>query len=276
MEDDIAVPVAPAPPDDSPAPAATLGSPAPAAPASDAPALAAPVEEAEPAAEEPAEGVQEPAPFAAFKEAEDLFDHPDVKAVHETGLRKAREEAYTELQSHMQPKQQERNQNVTRALQAVEAIDTTLKRAQEDGALDKRAVEDVFRTHRTELAGFTGEASTSGYYQGVEQYLTFLLGSDAPEFITRLHKMRDASYPDETFAADAKKKMMVQARQEGYDEGFRKGSKQGKDAGAAKTAIQANKGEGANLAPGTPAGGGSNLNKRRQDYHEGKTNEYPG
>ncbi|MCH7576773.1 MAG: hypothetical protein IH822_03095 [Chloroflexi bacterium] len=58
-------------------------------------------------------------------------------------------------------------------------------------------------------------------------------------------------------------------------EGFRRGSQQGKAAAEQKAAIKAAKGKGANLAPGA-TGGKTNINKARRDYIDGKTNVYPG
>lgn len=272
MTDDTEALVAPPPPDDSPAPAATLGPPAPAAPASDAPAPAATVEEAEPAAE--AEGVQEPAPFAAFKEAEDLFEHPGVKAVHETGVRKAREDAYTELQGHMQPAIQANKQALDQISTATETIMTTLNRAAEDGALDKRVVEDLMRTHRGEFAALNQQHQTIGYWEGVKQYITGLLGNDAPTFTARLERMQQ-NVPDPTFTVDIQKKLQTQGHKDGYDEGYKKGLKEGKAAQATQQQVQGAP-KGPNLIAGATAGGGPNLNQRRRDYHEGKTNEYPG
>ncbi|MEE9149931.1 MAG: hypothetical protein V3U27_21345 [Candidatus Tectomicrobia bacterium] len=240
----------------------------------------APVSEPEPlvgadTTEEPTEEAPPPTAWAGVQEVEELFDLEDVKPVLERRDQAAGDRAYELLKGHMQPLQIGREQNTARAAQSMESVDTTLKRAVEDGVLDIRAVQDVFRTHRAELAGFTGEASTEGYYKGVEQYVTFLLGSEAPAFISRLHRMRDQNYPDETFAADAKKKIVATARQEGYDEGFKKGSKTGQTAAQQQKAIKEAKDKGANLAPGS-SGGKANINQLRRDYHEGKTNEYPG
>ena len=64
-------------------------------------------------------------------------------------------------------------------------------------------------------------------------------------------------------------------RQEGHDEGFRKGSRQAHAAAQQQKAIKENKNKGANLAPGA-AGGRTDINKARRDYHEGRTNVFPG
>ncbi len=225
--------------------------------------------------EEKPEDAPPPPAWANVQEFEDVLELEDAKPALAKRDKSAEDRAYENLKGHMQPRLVERAQSAAQAAQGIEAIDTTLKRAVEDGVLDKRVIEDVFRTHRQELAGFTGEASTSGYYKGVEQYVTFLLGSDAPPFVTRLQRMRDENYPDDTFAADAKKKIVAAARQEGYDEGFKKGSKTGQTAAQQAKAIKANKETGANLAPGS-SGGKADINKARRDYHEGRTNVYPG
>lgn len=236
-----------------------------------------PVSEPEPLVE--AEKTEEEAPpppaWANVQEVEEVLELEDVKPLLAKRDQAAGDKAYELLKGHMQPRLVERSQSMSRAAQGIEAINTTLTRAQEDGVLDKRVIEDVFRTHRQELAGFTGEASTNGWYQGVEQYLTFLLGFDAPTFVTRLQRMRDENYPDDTFAADAKKKIVAAARQEGYDEGFKKGSKTGQTAAQQAKAIKENKDKGANLAPGA-TGGSASLDAKRRAYHEGKTNVYPG
>ncbi len=235
----------------------------------------APLGEAAETTEEITEEAPPPPAWANVQEAEEVLELEDMKPILQRRDKSAEDKAYELLKGHMQPRLVERSQAMARASQGIEAINTTLTRAQEDGVLDKRVIEDVFRTHRQELAGFTGEASTQGWYQGVEQYMTFLLGSDAPAFVTRLQRMRDENYPDDTFAVDAKKKIVASARQEGYDEGFRKGSKTGQTAAQQQKAIKENKDKGANLAPGA-TGGSASLNKQRQDYHEGKTNVYPG
>jgi flagellar biosynthesis/type III secretory pathway protein FliH len=213
----------------------------------------------------PAEGVEESVEptveAAAWAEipkdnAEDLFEIDEVKAIHTRGIQDAHDTAYSEVQGHMQPAIQANKQALDQISTATETIMTTLNRAAEDGALDKRTVEDLFRTHRSEFAALNQQYQSIGYWEGVKQYITALLGADAPTFTTRLERMQQ-NVPDPTFATDMQKKLRTQGRQEGYDEGFKKGLKEGKNAGAAQTAIKANKGKGANLAPGTPAGGRS-------------------
>lgn len=238
----------------------------------------APVEAAtpEPETAAPAEGVEEAVEptveAAAWAEiprdnAEDLFEIEEVKAIHNKGIQEAHDQAYSEVQGHMQPAVQANKQALDQISTAVESITTTLNRAAEDGALDKRAVEDLMRTHRSEFAALNQQYQTIGYWEGVKQYVTALLGADASTFNTRLEKMQQ-NVPDPTFAADMQKKLRAQGQKDGYDEGFKKGLKEGKNAGSAQTAIKANKDKGANLAPGT-SGGKPDLNKARRDYSDG-------
>ena len=210
----------------------------------------------------PAEGVEESVEptVAAWAEiskdnAEDLFKIEEVKAIHNRGIQDAHDQAYSEIQGHMQPLLQGNKQTLEQISTAAESIMTTLNRAAEDGALDKRTVEDLFRTHRNEFAALNQQYQSIGYWEGVKQYITALLGADASTFTARLEKMQQ-NIPDPTLAADMQKKLRTQGRQEGYDEGFKKGLKEGKNADSAQTAIKEAKGKGANLAPGTSGGSG--------------------
>ena len=118
-------------------------------------APAAPAEPPEPAAVETAEGVEESVePTVAWADTpnvEDLFEIEEVKTKHAEGIQEAHDQAYSEIQGHMQPAVQANKQTLDQINIATESIRTTLDRAAEDGALDKRAVEDLMRTHRSVL-----------------------------------------------------------------------------------------------------------------------------
>ncbi len=236
----------------------------------------APVETATPETPEPAaapeavEGVEEgveptvetPA-WATVTDVEELFENPEVQAHHARSVQEAHDTAYSELQGHMQPLLQGNKQTLEQIASASESIVTTLNRAVEDQVLDKRAVEDLMRTHRNEFAALNQTYQVTGYWEGVKQYTQALLGNDAPMFLTRLDKMQQ-DIPDPTFAADIQKKVREAGRKEGYDEGFRKGSKQGQSAATQQAAIKGAKNTGPNLAPGTPSNRGDD-NKRLLD-----------
>ena len=215
-----------------------------------------PVSEPAPLGE--AEPPEEPTPpaWAGVQEAEELFDLEDVKPIIERREQIAGDRAYERVKEVMQPSVQANTQTLAQISTAVESVMTTLNRAAEDGALDKRTVEDLMRTHRAEFAALNQQYQSVGYWDGVKQYITTLLGADAPTFTSRLEKMQQ-NMPDPTFAADMQKKLRAQGYEEGHGDGFKKGMKEGKNANSAQTAIKANKGAGANLAPGTPAGGRS-------------------
>lgn len=207
-------------------------------------------------AEESAEPTVEAPAWAAVQEVEELFENPDVKAHHAKAVQEAHDTAYSEIQGHMQPSIAANKQALDQISTAAESIMTTLNRAAEDGALDKRTVEDLFRTHRNEFAALNQQYQSLGYWEGVKQYIAALMGADAPTFNTRLEKMQQ-NIPDPTFAADMQKKLQTQGHKEGYDEGYKKGLKEGKNAGTAQAAIKGAKGKGANLALGTTVGGRS-------------------
>ncbi len=56
---------------------------------------------------------------------------------------------------------------------------------------------------------------------------------------------------------------------------FERGLKENRDAAAEREKLEARKGKGANLTPGSPAGT-TDLNEARRAYAAGETNEYPG
>ncbi len=71
------------------------------------------------------------------------------------------------------------------------------------------------------------------------------------------------------FAADIQKSLRAQGHKEGHDEGYKKGLKENRDAAGEREKLEARKGQGANLTPGSPAGA-TDLNKARRDYFEGR------
>ena len=247
-------------PDDQP----TLAPPSTPIPA-EAPAPAVTPTPPEPAAQ--AEGVEESVePTVAWADTPDidgLFEVEEVKARHTKGVQEAHDQAYSEVQGHMQPAVQANKQTLDQINIATESIRTTLDRAAEDGALDKRAVEDLLRTHRGEFAALNQQYQTIGYWEGVKQYVTSLLGDAAPTFLTRLERMQQ-NVPDPMLASDMQKSLRAQGHKEGHEEGYRKGLKENRDAAAERKKLEARQGQGANLAPGSPAGGADD-NKRLLD-----------
>jgi hypothetical protein len=220
----------------------------------------------EPAAQ--AEGVEESVePTVAWADTPDidgLFEIEEVKTRHTKGIQEAHDQAYSEIQGHMQPAVQANKQTLDQINAATESIRTTLDRAAEDGALDKRAVEDLLRTHRSEFAALNQQYQTTGYWEGVKQYITSLLGDAAPTFLTRLERMQQ-NVPDPMFAADIQKSLRSQGHKDGYDEGYKKGLKENRDAASERGKLEARKGQGANLTPGSPAGGTKDDNARLLD-----------
>jgi hypothetical protein len=205
---------------------------------------------------EPPEGESPPPPaWANVQEVEELFDLEDVKPIVERRELVAGDRAYERVKEAMQPAIQANKQTLDQISTVAESIMTTLNRAAEDGALDKRAVEDLMRTHRSEFAALNQQYQAVGFWEGVKQYITTLLGNDAPTFTARLEKMQQ-NIPDPTFATDMQKKLRAQGNKEGYDEGYKKGLKEGKTAQATQQQVQAAPG-GANLTPGAAAGGRS-------------------
>ncbi len=191
--------------------------------------------------------------------AEDLFEIEEVKAIHQKGIQEAHDTAYQELQGHMQPYLQGQKQTLDGIKQASEAILTQLSRAAEDGGLDKRAVEDILRGNRQELAALNGIYQNTGFWESVQQQVQAFStaagdASLATPFLARVGRMA-SNVPDPTFAADFVKKLTSKVRQEGHDEGYKKGLKEGKGAQATKQQVQEAQGTGANLAPGTGGGG---------------------
>ncbi len=219
----------------------------------------------EPAAQ--AEGVEESVePTVAWADTPDidgLFEVEEVKTRHAKGVQEAHDQAYSEVQGHMQPAVQANKQTLDQINIATETIRTTLSRAAEDGALDKRAVEDLLRTHRGEFAALNQQYQTIGYWEGVKQYITSLLGDTAPTFLTRLERMQQ-NVPDPMLASDMQKSLRAQGHKEGHEEGYKKGLKENRDAAAERGKLEARQGQGANLAPGSPAGGADD-NKRLLD-----------
>lgn len=220
----------------------------------------------EPAAEQPAEGEeaeQEPtAPWAnvASDDIDGLFEVEDVKAHHERGVQEAHDTAYQELQGHMQPLLQGNKQALDRIGAASETILTTLNRAVEDQVLDKRTVEDLLRTNRDVFAALNKTYQTTGFWEGVRQYVNGVANAaDDPNiattFLPRVERM-ESGVPDPTLIADLVKKVSNKARQEGEGIGYKKGLKEGKTAQAAQTKAQTDKNEGPNLAPTKPGGSG--------------------
>lgn len=227
----------------------------------------------EPAAEaEGAEVVEEPtAPWAnvASDDLDGLFEVEDVKAHHQKGVQEAHDTAYQELQGHMQPLLQGNKQALDRIGDASEVVLTALNRAVEDQVLDKRAVEDLLRTNRDAFAALNKTYQTTGFWEGVRQYVNGVANAAedpniATTFLPRVERMENG-VPDPTLMADLVKRVANKARQEGEATGYKKGMKEGKTAQAEQTKAQQNKGAGANLAPGK-AGGGRSDRERKLDH----------
>lgn len=226
----------------------------------------------EPAAAPAAEGEeagQEPtAPWAnvASDDLDGLFEVEDVKAHHEKGVQEAHDTAYQELQGHMQPLLQGNKQALDRISDASEGILTSLNRAVEDQSLDKRSVEDLLRTNRDTFAALNKVYQSSGFWEGVKQYVNGVANaaddpSIATTFMPRVERMENG-VPDPTLLADLVKRVANKARQEGEAAGYKKGTKEGKAAQAAQTNAQQNEGAGPNLAPGKAGGGRSDREKK--------------
>jgi flagellar biosynthesis/type III secretory pathway protein FliH len=214
-------------------------------------------------AEDVEESVEPTVAWADTPDIDGLFEIEEVKTRHTKGIQEAHDQAYSEVQGHMQPAVQANKQTLDQINTATESIRTTLDRAAEDGALDKRAVEDLLRTHRGEFAALNQQYQTIGYWEGVKQYITSLLGDAAPTFLTRLERMQQ-NVPDPMLASDMQKSLRAQGHKEGHDEGYKKGLKENRDAATEQEKLEARKGKGANLTPGSPAGGRSD-NERLLD-----------
>ena len=251
MEDTESPTLAPPP---APAPTEDTQPPSQEATAAPQPETATKVEGAEEGTE------QTVAPWATVPtdEADSLFEIEEVKAIHQRGVQEAHDTAYQELQGHMQTYLQGNKQTLDGIKQASETILTKLSRASEDGELNQRAVEDILRGNKQELAALNGIYQNTGYWESVKQQVQAFAtaagdASLATPFLTRVERMEN-NVPDPTFAADFVNKLTSKVRQEGHDEGFKKGKKEGKSAQATQQQVQQAQGTGTNLAPG--AGGG--------------------
>lgn len=256
-------------PPEAPLPAEGEEPTAPAAPAeTPAPEPAAePAEGAEEGAEQTVQapswdGVRETLQGLEDIDHDELFGLEAVKPALDKKIQDAHDDAYQELQGHMQPFLQGNKQKLDAIEQATEDITTRLSRAAEDGNLDRRAVEDLLRSHRPAFQALNQTYQSIGFWEGVRQYVN-LVGQEtgdasvAMSFLPRVERMEN-NIPDPTFMKDLVRKLTTKADDEGQKAGYKKGRTDEKRAVGETTKAKQRETEGPTLAPGTPAGGGKN------------------
>jgi hypothetical protein len=250
-------------PPEAPLPAEGEEPTAPAAPAETPPPEPA-AEPAEGAEEEPGRTVEAPT-WDGVRESlqgledinhDELFDLEAVKPALEKRVQDAHNDAYQELQGHMQTYLQGNSQKLKGIEASLQDVALQMERFQEDGQLDKRGLEDLFRRNQPAFNALNQTYQTTGFWEGVRQYVN-LVGQEtgdasvAMSFLPRVERMENA-IPDPTFMKDLVRKL--KAEEAGRDAGYKKGRSDQKKAAGETAAARQRTTEGPSLAPGTPAG----------------------
>jgi hypothetical protein len=148
---------------------------------------------------------------------------------------------------------------------------------EEGGTLDRDTIRKTLSQNPQAWSAFNQAKYTDGTWDGVNSTFSAIAQtmqdpSLMTEFQPRIQTYKEdvqaqalaqqqgrqpLPFRDPNIFADFIARIGDAREKKGDDKGFKRGLKQGQEAGAAQTAIKANKGKGANLAPGTPAGGRS-------------------
>lgn len=206
-----------------------------------------------------------PSPWGSIREPKDVLEHEDIRPLVEerleAGKTEAYDKAYSDVQARLQPLALKRNEHVESISGSAEQILTVLRRAQQDGTLDQRAVEDIFTQHRSALDALRGVHQGIGVGAAISQIAQTLglVISPAVQMAYGDWSAGKSTSMDflNDFAADVKAKAAKEEVREAEEKGRQKGLKEAQGAQAELAATRQRGKEGANLTPGSPAGGKS-------------------
>lgn len=257
----------------------------PATPVPDAPPEAPP-EGTGPAAPppegEPPEQPPEAPPWTGRDTPEAVLEHEAFTPLVDEIKAQARRDGASDAQARIQPWNERAATSLASADEGIQAMRQQLEQITEDGTLDQAAVRKVISQNPQALAAFNQAKYTDGTWDGFTSAISALaqtMGepSVATDFQPRIQTYKEdvqaqvlaqqqgrqpLPFRDPNIFSDLISRIGKARYEEGDKKGYARGAKEGKAAGTAQTAIKANKGEGANLAPGTPSGGRSDRERK--------------
>ena len=252
--------------------------------APDAPPDIAPVPDAPPVAspEGPAEGesIEQPPeapPWADRGTPETVLEHEAFSPLVDEIKAEARRAGASDAQARIQPWNERAAISLASAEEGIRTMTQIMEDATEGGGIDRDIIRKTLSQNPQAWAAFNEAKYTDGTWDGIKSTFSAIaqtMGDPSlmTEFQPRIQTYREdvqaqglaqqkgqqpLPFRDPNIFTDFIARIGDAREKKGEEKGFTRGVKEGQAAGAAQTAIKANKGQGANLAPGTPAGGRS-------------------
>ena len=206
------------------------------------------------------------APWAGVKEREGLREH--VQPLLEDAERAGYDKRTGELVDYGHQQSQQRIQQLNDMKAGVgrmtKGVDVLTKAMRESG-VDADAVEEWANSHTGTLNALKAEWNQpNGEYPsfwrvyGVKQVMISLADAagemDVQPFIKRLDAYSQG-YPDNSLFSDFVKQASTKVVKDAEEKGYQRGLTENRDAAAERERLEGRQGQGANLAPGSPAGG---------------------
>ena len=206
-------------------------------------------------------GVGEETPLPS---ASEVMEREDVRPLVEEKVKTASQEsydkAYKDVQGRLHPLVQKGNGLLESAKASAEQILLSLRRAQEDGTLDRRATEDLFMQHGAALEGLRGVHRAKGVREALDGIAARVGITMSPAADMGFQEWA-AGNPSTTdfvsdFVEDVRAHITKEVEKAADNRGYDRGLKEGKSAQAAQQKLAATAGEGGNISPGSAGGAG--------------------
>ncbi len=198
-------------------------------------------------------------------ESEDVaWDHEKFASRREALASESLAQGRVEAQQEASSLFDEGRESFDTMTQQLRSLLGRFNKASDDGILNDSAVQDLLTNNREAFAAMN--KVVDGQYQNQHRaaafgYFLTELGQDLndPSFAQDFQKRLSFAVRgmDKRFISDLRKRITGKDGDDRYDEGYKKGLKENRDAAAERKKLEARKGQGANLTPGSPAGGRS-------------------
>ena len=233
--------------------------PAPAAPEEP---FTAPQEAAPEAAPGPEEQPEEKLWLHEVESEDAAWDHEKFKSRREGIETAAHDSGRLEAQQETSSLLDEEKTSFDSFTQQLRSLLGRFNKAASDGSLDGSAVQDLMANHGAAFAAMNkvvDEQYQNQHRGAAFGYLLAELGQELkdPSFAQDFQKRLSFAVRgmDKKFIPDLRRRIAGKDGDERYNDGFKKGLKEGREAKAAQQQVETGKKGGPNLAPGSPAGG---------------------
>ena len=195
---------------------------------------------------------------------DDLWDHERLGDRKEQIKTEATTQGRLQAQQELAPLIEGGTQEFGRLTQQMRSLLGRFNKAANDGTLDENAVSSLLADHGEVFAtlnrvtdqGFQSQLKNTAY----EEFLTALAQdmndvSLAGDFRGRLPYA--ARGMDKEFIPDLRKRIISKVATDAEEKGYQRGLTENRGAASERERLESRQGQGANLAPGSPAGGRS-------------------